>query len=236
MSKHVSNEEYYERWEAATPKAVNSNMSPEQVKKVQGTRNNDAAPWENYMADEQLTPEMEAAVAAYSENVHDDSSNQTKEELCRWKEGNEEVAKEYQFVAPDEYNNSDERMGRILHSAEFINILRDRVGLKCWYRTHPHADKVTLLVQMALGTREPQIACWVQLGFMPELSIMRFDDHGVPLNESHRGYRTCLLQMLLKGMVTEDQITKHFGPARVTPAWERYNATVHSYRNRDRKS
>jgi hypothetical protein len=233
MSAHVSNEEYLERWEAAAPKAVDSGLTPQQIQKIQGTRNNESAPWENYMVEEQLTPEMEAAIATYAENVHDDSSNQTKEELHRWKEGNEEVSKEYQFVAPDEYNNAEERMGRILHSSEFINILRDKVGLKCWYRDHPHADKITLLVQKSFGTQEAEIACWVQRGFMPELSIVRFDDHGVPLNESHRGYRTCLLQMLLKGMVTEEQIIKYFGPAKMTPAWERYNATVHSWRNRD---
>lgn len=233
MSAHVSNEEYLERWEAAAPKAVDSGLTPQQIQKIQGTRNNESAPWENYMVEEQLTPEMEAAIATYAENVHDDSSNQTKEELHRWKEGNEEVSKEYQFVAPDEYNNAEERMGRILHSSEFINILRNKVGLKCWYRDHPHADKITLLVQKSFGTQEAEIACWVQRGFMPELSIMRFDDHGVPLNESHRGYRTCLLQMLLKGMVTEEQIIKYFGPAKMTPAWERYNATVHSWRNRD---
>jgi len=233
MSKFVSNEEYLERWEASAPKAVNSNMTPEQIKKAQGTRNNEDAPWENYMVDENLSPEMEAAVAAYAENVHNDSSNQTKEELCRWKDGNDAVAKEYQFVEPDEYNNADERMGRILHSSEFINILRDKMGLKCWYRTHPHADKITLLVQRGFGTQEAEIACWVQNGFMPELSIMRFDEHGVPLNESHRGYRTCLLQMLLKGMITEKQIIKGFGPAKMTPAWGRYNTTVHSWRNRD---
>jgi len=208
--------------------------SPQEIQASQGTRLQTKAPWETYddSLDLHLSPEMEAAVAEYSENRYEDnSSNQTKEELHRWKEGNEEVAKEYQFVAPDEYNDADERMGRILHSSEFINILRDKVGLKCWYRAHPHADKITLLVQKALGTQEAEIACWVQLGFMPELSIMRFDEHGVPLNESHRGYRTCLLQMLLKGMITETQITKYFGPAKMTPAWERYNTTVHSWRN-----
>jgi len=231
VPKHISNEEYFERWEASAPKAVNTNPNPDRVQKMQGTRNEEAAPWESYMSEQVLTPEQEAAVAEYATHIHDDSSNQSKEELHRQKELSSEVAKEYQFVAPDEYNDAEERMGRILHSSEFINILRDKVGLKCWYRQHPHADKVTLLIQKGLGTRPPEVACWVQLGFMPELSIMRFDDHGIPLNESHRGYRTCLLQMLLKGFITEQQIIKYFGPAKNTPAWERYNTNVHSVRS-----
>jgi hypothetical protein len=235
MSAFVSNEEYMQRWEDAAPKAVDSRPNLEQIKKFQGTRNRDESPDKSYMVEEQLTPEMEAAVAAYAENVHNDSSNQTKEELARWKEGNQEVAKEYQFVAPDEYNNVEERMGRILHSSEFINILRDKVGLKCWYRAHPHADKLTLLVQKSFGVEKPEIACWVQNGFAPELSIVRFDDHGVPLNESHRGWRTCILQMILKGMITEEQANKYFGPPKQTEAYARYNSTLHSFRNRDRK-
>jgi len=231
----LSNDDYMERWEASAPKAVDSNPNLEQIKKFQGTRNNESAPWENYMVDAPMTPEMEAAVAEYGTHVHDDSSNQTKEELCRWKEGNEEIAKEYQFVKPDEYNDVDERMGRILHSSEFINILRDKVKIKCWYRTHPHPDKLTLLVQKGFGLEKPEIACWVQNGFAPELSIMRFDEHGVPLNESHRGWRTCILQLILKGMITEEQADKYFGPPKQTEAYERYNSTLHSWRNRAEK-
>ena len=155
MSAHVSNQEYLERWEASAPKAVNTNPKPEDVAKTQGTRNSTDAPWDTYMTEPNLTPEMEAAVAEYATHTHDDSSNQTKEELQRWQEGNREVSKEYQFVSPDEYNNVAERMGRILHSSEFINILRDKVGLKCWYRQHPHADKITLLIQKGLGTQPP---------------------------------------------------------------------------------
>jgi hypothetical protein len=187
------------------------------------------------MADPNLTPEMEAAVAEYASRAHDDSSNQTKEELCRQKEISAEVAKEYQFVKQDEYNNVEERMGRILHSSEFINILRDKVGIKCWYRQHPHADKLTLLVQCEFGIKKPVVACWVQNGFAPELSVMDFDEHGVPLAEHFRGWRTCLLQLLLQGMITEEQINKYFGPPKYTEAWERYNSIVHSWRNRDGK-
>jgi len=207
-------------------------VTPEQVQAAQGTRKNQSvAPWESYNLEETLSPELEAAVAEYSTHRHDDSSNQTKEELARWKELNNEAAKEYQFVAPDEYNNVEERMGRILHSSEFINLLRDKLGLKCWYRTHPHADKLTLLVQNGMGTKEPETACWVQNGWMPELSVMRFDEHGVPLNEQFRGYRTCLLQMILKGLVTEEKVNAVFGQPKQTAAWGRYNETLHSFRN-----
>ena len=206
-------------------------VTPQAVQKAQGTRLESKAPWESYNLQEELSPELEAAVAEYSTHRHDDSSNQTKECLAEQKELSNEAAEKYQFVAPDEYNNVEERMGRILHSSEFINLLRDKLGLKCWYRTHPHADKLTLLVQRDMGTKEPDIACWAQNGWMPALSVMRFDEHGVPLNEQFRGYRTCLLQMILKGLVTEEKVNAVFGKPGQTKAWVRYNETLQSFRN-----
>ena len=230
-AKHVSNEEYMERWEASAPKAVNSNLTPDQVKKTQGTRNKDDAPWESYMVEEQLSPEQEAAVAAYAENVHNDSSNQTNEELCRWKEGNSEVAKEYQWCSPEEYADIQQRFGRIMNHYELINKLRADCKLRVYYREHPNADKLTLLYSDEYSNKKPEIACWVQRGWMPEYTIMGFDDHGVPLAEKYRGWRTVLLQMILKGIITEKAAHKVFGEANL-PCAERYNTILRSYRNR----
>ena len=127
-------------------------------------------------------------------------------------------------------SNIEERTGRILHSSEFINILR-KAGIRCWYRDHPQVGKVTLLVQRDDGRDDGfEVACWCQLGFTTELSVMDFDEHGIPLAEKFRGWRTCLLQMLLKGLITEEKINKYFGPPKNSPAWDRYNSLVHSLR------
>ena len=233
--RFVSNEEYMERWEASAPKAVDSNPNPEQIKKFQGTRNNEDAPWENYMVDAPMTPEMEAAVAAYAENVHDDSSNQTKEELCRWKEGNEEVAKEYQWCTPEEYADIQMRFGLIMSHDQLITKLRDGCKLKVFYRQHPHADKLVLLYSDKDGNKKPEMACWVQRGWMPEYTIMGFDDHGVPLAEKYRGWRTVLLQLILKEILTIEVAHKVFGEANL-PCAERYNQILHGWRNRERKA
>src|ERR1700677_370654 len=234
MSAFVSHEEDYERWEAAAPKAVNTNWTPEQIAAYQGTRLDKSAPWENYMA-EQLSPEMEAAVAAYAENVHDDSSNQTKEELHRWQEGNEEVAKEYQWCTPEEYADIQQRFGTIMSHDQLINKLRKECKLKVFYREHPHADKITLLLSDEYSNKKPEIVCWVQRGWMPEYTVMGFDEHGVPLAEKYRGWRTVLLQMILKDIITIEKAHKVFGEANL-PCAERYNSILHSYRNRDHKA
>jgi hypothetical protein len=228
---HVSNEEYYERWEAAAKKPSHVDRTPQEIAALQGTRTQDENPWGTYMTDTVLTPEMEAAVAEYAGNVHDDSSNQTKEELCRQKEISAEVAKEYQWCTPEEYKDVQMRFGRIMHRDELITKLRTECHLKVFYRQHPHADKLTLVYSDSMGMKRPEVACWVQNGYMPEYTVMGFDDHGVPLAEKYRGWRTCLLQLILKGLLTIELAHKVFGEANL-PCSDRYNSILHSWKNR----
>lgn len=185
------------------------------------------APWEDY--GQKLVGQddeaMRRAVAMYAQNRHESTSEQTKEELARRKEENDYKAREYQWVKPSEYADHGPRMGRIMHSSKLITILR-AMGLKCWYRQHPQAQKLTLLV-LERGARN--VGCWVQGGYMPEFSIMRFDEHGVPLDEAYRGWRTVLMQLALKGLISERKINEVFGHAR-GPAATRYEKFMGSLR------
>src|SRR6266496_1077838 len=165
----TTNEEYLQRWEDAAPTPVDT-LTPEEIKKAQGTRNNEAAPWETY--DSEFggdDPALLEAMADYAMNVSDaDGSSQTKDELARLKQSSEEAARPYQWVTPEEYKNEGDRIGRIMHNVVFINILRN-AGVKCWYRDHPQAGKITLVVQR--GELPAEVGCWCQHGFAPELSI-----------------------------------------------------------------
>lgn len=200
----------------------------------QGTRLSQANPWDTYAAemDTKLSKEMAAAVAEYSERVYDATatSNQTKEEFHRQKEASDELSKEYQWLKPDEYADVAQRTGRVLHASVFLSKLREN-GVKCWYAEHPQPQKVKLVVSRGNGTLPPEVACWVQFGYMPELSIMRFDEHGVPLDERRRGWRTCLLQIILKGILTEETAHRIFGRPKQTDAYARYNRLLRDFRN-----
>lgn len=222
-----TNEEYLQLWEDSAPTPVDSKMTPEEIQKAQGTRNSDTPRWKTYM-EEAPNPELDRQIAEYAKNVHDSTSNQNKEELHRWTEKNEHIKDEYQFVKPNEYNDVNERMGKIMHSSEFIKKL-ESAGVKCWYRVHPHADKLTLMIQR--GPLPPEIGCWVQNGWMPELSIMNFDEHGIPLAEKFRGWRTCLLQLILKSAIPEKKADEVFGRPKTTAAFHRYNSLLQSFRN-----
>jgi predicted house-cleaning noncanonical NTP pyrophosphatase (MazG superfamily) len=208
-------------------------LTEQEILKSQGTRLNSKAPWETYSSsfEEKLDPKLEEEIKRYSEKVHSKSSSQNEEELARQKELSASMSKEYQWVNPAEYKDEGARKGKILHSSEFINILRNKLGLKCRYRVHPQPRKVTLLVQRNNAEMlPPEVACWAQIGFMPEYEIVRFDEHGVPLDSKYRGWRTCLLQMILKGIITEEQVNNVFGRA-TGPASERYNSTLYGVRN-----
>lgn len=226
----VSNEEYYERWEQSAPEAVDSRLTPEEIKRAQGTRLSEDAPWKTY--GEELVkddPALLAAIAEYAERVSDAApSTQTLEELARLQEANDSDKEQYRWVHAEEYRNEGARIGRIMHSSVFISELR-KAGVKCWYRQHPQAGKITLVVQR--GDFPAEVGCWLQVGFMPELSIMRFDDHGVPTTEKYRGWRTGLLQLILKSVISEKEAIEAFGRPPVTPAFHRYNSTLQRFRN-----
>ncbi len=204
----------------------------QEVLAQQGTRLSDKAPWETYgdELDVKMTPELAAAVAEYAENRWEDSKNtQMQEELCRQKEMSEETSKEYQWINPEEYKDSTARIGKVISHAEFITTLR-KAGIRCWYTQHPHPDKAVLYVYRD-ELAPPELACWVQIGQMPELSMMNFDEHGIPLAERRRGWRTCLLQLILKGIISEEKANKVFGPPKVTKQYDRYNSTLQHFRN-----
>lgn len=225
----TTNAEYFERWENSAPTPVDS-MTAEEIKKAQGTRLNEDAPWETYGKEfEGDDPALLEAMAEYASRVSDaEGTSETKETLARQKEENAATAQQYQWVSPEEYKNEGDRIGRIMHSCVFIDILR-KAGVKCWYRTHPQPGKITLIVQRQ--ALDPEVGCWCMIGFAPELSIMRFDDHGIPTAEKYRGWRTCLLQLILKGVVSEKKAEEIFGKPATTEAFQRYNRTLRDFRN-----
>lgn len=207
-------------------------LTQAQIDASQGTRKSEKAPWETYSEQliETLDPELEAAIAEFaSHDPHGHTDSQTEEELCRVKEENDNLARDYQWLAPDEYEDETARIGRIMHSSELIKKLTEECGITAVYRPHPQPKRITLLVDTTQGIKGLEVACWVQFGYMPEYSIMNFDDHGVVLQEAYRGWRTVLLQLLVKHMLDEDTINRVFGEA-VGPAARKYLEIVQGFR------
>jgi hypothetical protein len=204
-----------------------------EINACQGTRlDQTRAPWETYSEELaiKMSPELAADVADYATRYHDTSSNQNKEELARWKEQNYDAMGEYRWCSPEEYADIEARIGRIMHHSEFVTRLK-KIGVRCALRDHPQHDKLTLLIQRNNDVLKPyEVGCWIKNGFAPEFSVMGFDDHGVPLAERYRGWRTAILQLILKQVLSEEQAHKEFGSTdRVCSG--RYNSILHGIRN-----
>jgi hypothetical protein len=187
--------------------------------------------WETF-ADEIVgkdDPALAKEVEEYSKHRHEGpSSQQNQEELARWKEGNEAVAKEYQFLKPSDYANESARIGRVMSHEEFIRILRNKLHLRCFYREMGHPQKIALWVSKS-DCLPYESAGWVARGLTTELSIMRFDEHGVPLDEKFRGWRTVLMNLVMKGFLKEHEVRRVFGRA-VGSASEKYNQFMQQFR------
>lgn len=206
----------------------------QEIQKSQGTRLSETAPWESYdseLSGPKMSPELAAQVAQYSEKRYKDApvSSESQEVLAENREINAELAKQYQWLKPDDYADIEARIGKVMSHAEFINKLR-KAGVICFYREHPHPDKLTLVYQPTPAS-ELEVACWVQYGQMPELSLMNFDQYGAPLAERRRGWRTPLLQIILKGIITEEKANEIFGKPRQDKAFDKYNSMIQAFRN-----
>jgi hypothetical protein len=228
-----TNEEYMQRWEDAAPELVDS-YTEEQKKAAQSAKSRTYETFDEDMMGEFSDPVLAAAIEEYSRRVSDAAPTaQTEDELCRLQENNEHSAKEYQWLDPSEYADAGARIGKVKGVATFITELQ-RAGMTCWYRRHPHKDKLTI-VAVNPRSHEAEVACWVQFGYMPELSVFRFDDHGIPTTERWRGWRTALLQILLKTFITLEKAEEVFGKTPTTSEFHRYNRTLQSFRNQGRR-
>lgn len=192
-------------------------------------------PWETY--DSELDPMRDASpdlvkeVEEYSKRRHTVTGSQTVEEYHRIKEENDEAVEKFKFDCQDELLDEKVRVGRIMHHAEFLRRLRTILPAR--YNDWSERGLVGLSVYTPSESGgEWKYVCAVQVGFAPEYSMLHFDDHGLPLNEKYRGWRTVVLRLILGGHITEEQADKAFGPPAIGPVSSRYRRQLYAFRNR----
>lgn len=72
---------------------------------------------------------------------------------------------------------------------------------------------------------------WMDVPFMYEWSVLRVDDHNLPIGEKHRGWRTVVSEMVKNKVFSEQKAHQIFGP----PSGRQslfYRQRMHTYRNR----
>jgi hypothetical protein len=185
--------------------------------------------------EDNLDPQLEAEILAYSQRRYDDSSlnnSQNQEVLAEQKELSAEMSKPYRWRKQEELADHPSRMGHILGAGEFLNLLRNKCKLNCWY-TEASFGYLALVIVNKQGIARAEVG--VQPGAMPEFSICRFDQQGLIVNEKHRGWRTVLMKLIMKEILTEEQVKEAFGYPE-GPAGRRYREGLYAWRNRPRES
>lgn len=80
------------------------------------------------------------------------------------------------------------------------NSVRGLVGVNAWVRDEEMGERVARTVTS------------FQYPYGPEWSLFHFDKFGVATSEKYRGWRTVFLNLIIKGVLTEDEVTRAMGP------------------------
>ena len=107
----------------------------------------------------------------------------------------------------------------------------DAIYLKGTAETHAGRVGVSAWVQRPEG-RQPQCVTFLQWDCGPEWSLMHFDQMDVPTTERYRGWRTALLKLITNDVLTEEEVTRAFGPVVENEASQLYRETLQNYRER----
>lgn len=159
---------------------------------------------------DELQPAQSATYRPYfeTEAVRKVERLSLSEETAKRKEDNLNASSRYKFAHQDELTKI--RLGRVMHKNEFLRLLRKIIPAE--YNEFSRVGMRGLNVfQNTMKGREKVYVCAVQDGWMPEWSTLREDEYGRPTNQKYRGWRDVLLNLSIKGFVTQRQINKVFG-------------------------
>jgi len=122
--------------------------------------------------------------------------------------------------------NAYRRKGKVMHHLTFINKLR-AAGLKCWYNTEAWQGIVGLrAIRKGYEQLGVQFVCGVKVGYTTEYDIFHYDQYGVELNRKYIGWRSCLIQLIARGYITETQANQIFGKPQLCEASELYRKVM----------
>lgn len=160
----------------------------------------------------------------------------TMEHICRLRELNasSHAIKRQRWQHQEDYRNDEARVGRLLHHSDFLYKLKKLVpslfitegrviGDWAIFQTYPGP-------QSKLDGREWEYLFYCHMGYIPEFSIYEFNERDIPQRESRRGWRTVLLRLIKKGLLTEETCNKVFGKAEgvASVVWQR---SLYNHRN-----
>jgi len=212
---------------------------PTPIKIGLGTELNDEAPWSSYDKEmdpsRRWTPEMKAAVEAYSKKRHEKAHSAGLEEVMRQRELSTDYVKEYKFFRQfeDKLTDEKERRGELMFCLDFVEKLNTILPAYLSSKIVKGMSGLYVLTPDVKGGHWHYV-CGVQASMMNEYSVIYLDAHGLPLNEKKRGWRTVLLRLIQGSFIQEDDAHKVFGEPFSGPISRRYREQLWYFRNRSK--
>ena len=163
-----------------------------------------------------------------------DYKNFVKESFAAEREISEEMAEQYKIEDQTELANAEARMVNPMSTRDFIQKLRAN-GVKCFTVDNGFPPQTVALWCIPPGQHaRARYICYLQVPAQWEWSVLRVDAHGKPDGEDYRGWRTVLVQLIEKEILTEEQAHRIFGNASTNPIFSRYHRSLWEFRNKRR--
>lgn len=160
----------------------------------------------------------------------EDYKNFVKEAFAAEKEQSNEQVEGYKMLGQEILADEKPRKVHPIGTREFVKKLRDN-GVRCFTVDNGLAGTVAL---WAARGQEIVYIAYLQVPAMYEWSVLRLDAHNLPNGEKFRGWRTVAMQLIIKEILTEDQVNQIFGKPTGGVVSSIYRKTLWDRKNKKR--
>jgi len=160
-----------------------------------------------------------------------DYKNFAREEYLKTLEDSKSMALQYQLDDQADLTNRAARMVNPMSTRDFITKLRAN-GIKCFTVDNGFPPQtVALWCLPPKKLLRARYIAYLQVPAMYEWSVLKEDQYGKPMGEDFRGWRTVIIQLIEKEILTEAQAHQIFGHPSNNPVFSRYHQSLWEIRN-----
>ena len=156
-----------------------------------------------------------------------------QEDYARTKENSDRQVAEYKMPNQRIFTDTDARMRNPMWVKDLLFKLREN-GLRCCVQQNKNSVPGTAGLFCIQPGRERlglQLVTSVQAPAMYEWSVLREDEHGLPVGEKFIGWRNVCAALIRLGIWSEEKVHKVFGKPPLLEFTSHYYQNLHIYRH-----
>jgi hypothetical protein len=159
-----------------------------------------------------------------------DYKNFVRESFQAAKEESDAQVSDYKMEHQAILTNAEARKVNAIATRDFIQKLRKN-DVKCFTVDNGFPPQTVALWAVRPSSNEVQYICYLQVPAQYEWSVLKVDRHGLPAGEDFRGWRTVLIQLITKGIMTEAKAHQVFGKPTDSEVSLLYRESLYYIRN-----